>query len=243
MMRRLIQRFLREEDGIALVIAIATMSVLAITTAGIMVAGSANEHTAWTSTQGRAAFAVAQEALAYGEGMVYADVQSSPSVTPPSTTQSLPSQPGGATGTYLVTQSGTSWHIAATGTVGTVSRTVSVDLTPTQTTSTQSYALWNYLYIDSLSCVGATLSGGTTVTMPILARGDLCLQGSSTSVLNTVEVGGSLSFTGNPKIGTRLALSRSSRSSAPASGSLPAPAPATAIATTSTHRRSAGRST
>jgi hypothetical protein len=101
-----------------------------------------------------------------------------------------------------VTQNGTTWHIVATGTVGTVSRTVSIDITPTQSTSTHDYALWNYLYIDSLSCVGATLSGGTTVTMPILARGDLCLQGASTSVLNTVEVGGNLSFTGNPKIGT-----------------------------------------
>ena len=74
MIRRLAQRFIREQDGIALVMAIAAMCVLAIATTGVIVAGTANEETAWASTQGRSAFAAAQLALAYGEGLVYADV-------------------------------------------------------------------------------------------------------------------------------------------------------------------------
>jgi len=203
MIRRVMQRFLREENGIALVLAIAAMSVLAITTTGVIVAGTSNESTAYVSMEGRSAFAVAQQALAYGEGMVYGDVEATPAVTPPTTVQNLPTQPNGATGTYVVsTSNGQTWHIVATGTMTGVTRTVSVDVTPTQSVTTQNYALWNYLYIDATSCVGATISGGTTVSMPILARGDLCVQGSSTSLLNTVEVGGNLSFTGNPKIGT-----------------------------------------
>ena len=137
-----------------LVIAIAAMAILAITTTGVIVSATANEYTANRSLQQRGAFAVAQQALAYGEGMVYGDVQGSPRVTPPTTMQSLPSQPGSATGTYIACYWDGSactstveptWHIVATGTVGAATRTVSANVKPSQTvTVSGSTAIWDY---------------------------------------------------------------------------------------------------
>lgn len=202
---RLIRRFLREEDGITLVIAIATMAILAITTTGVIVAGTANEGTAFVSLEGRSAFATAGQALAYGEGMVYSDVANG--TTPPTTTQNLPTQPNGATGTYVASVvNSTTWHIAATGTVGAVTRTVSANVQPSSTQTVQNTAIWSYVYSDSVTqCL--SISGNLTITVPILARGNICLSGGS-HILNTggsvisIGAGGTLSDTGGSNIGT-----------------------------------------
>jgi len=142
---------------------------------------------------------VAQLALAYGEGMVYGNVEGSPSKAPPATMQYLPPQPDGATGTYIVTTpNGTRWHIVATGTIRSVTRTVSVDVTPTQSINTTTMALWNYLYEDALTGAPCT-SGGAVITLPILARGDFCVQ--SATITNILQVGGNLTTTNNAKVG------------------------------------------
>lgn len=209
--RRLIERFVREEDGITLVISIATMSILAITTAGVIVAGTANEGTAYTSLKQRTAFAVAQQALAYGDGMVYGDVEASPSVTPPTATQNLPSQPSlnGLTvsGTYTAsTTDNQTWHVVATGTVGTVTRTVSNNVTPSQTvTASGSTSIWDYgVYendpVGSLST--CAISGGTVVALPVYSKGDFCMSGSLSKIANNIEIGGKLLTTGGAQIGT-----------------------------------------
>jgi len=77
---------------------------------------------------------------------------------------------------------------------GAVTRTVSANVTPTQTITTQGYAVWQGLYEDNLSppCV----SGSTQFTQPILTRGDFCMSGGT--VLNSLEVGGNFSSSGCP---------------------------------------------
>ena len=199
MIRRLIERFLREQEGITLVLAIATMSVLAIATTGVIVAGTANESTAFGSTAGRSAFAVAQQALAYGEGMVYGQVAAG--TDPPTTPQSLPTQPNGATGTYTVTSAdNVTWTVVATGTLAGVTRTVSSDVTPAQTVTTQQLAIWNYLYEDSNN--NSSVSGGAVITMPILTGGDFGASGAGTKILGNLEVGHNLTTSGNAQIGS-----------------------------------------
>ncbi len=200
MIRQLIRRFLREQDGIALVMAIAAMSVLAIATTGVIVSATANEETALVSTEGRSAFAVAQEALAYGEGLVYADVANG---TDPvnDTPYPLPAQPNSATGTYSVhSDDDVTWQVTGTGMLGGVTRTVSAYVTPAQTVTTQQFAIWNYLYenSDNPNCI----SGGAVINMPILTGGNMCLSGSTTKILNNLEVGGNLASSGNAQIGT-----------------------------------------
>jgi Tfp pilus assembly protein PilX len=199
MIRRLVERFIREQDGITLVIALATMTVLAIATTGVIVAGTANEGTAWVSTQGRSAFAVAQQALAYGEGMVYGDEATG--TDPPTDTQQLPTQPNGATGTYTVnTDDGITWTVVATGTLGGVTRTVSDDVTPAQTVTTYQLSIWNYLYEDQNN--PSSVSGGAIINLPILTGGDFGASGSTTKILNNLEVGHNLTTSGNAQIGS-----------------------------------------
>jgi hypothetical protein len=199
MIRELMRRLVREQDGMTLVLAIAATSVLAITTTGVIVAGTANENTAYVSTKGRAAFAVAQQALAYGEGMVYGDVAGG--IEPPLTTQNLPTQPNGATGTYTAsTSDDVTWQIVATGTIGGVTRTVSINVAPASTVTTQQYAIWNYLYEASSN--PNSLSGGAVISVPIFAGGDFGMSGSNTKVLNNLEVGGNLTTAGNAQIGS-----------------------------------------
>jgi Tfp pilus assembly protein PilX len=199
MIRRLIRRVHREENGIALVLAIAAMSVLAIATTGVIIGATTNEDTAWTATQGRSAFAVAQAALAYGEGMVYGDAATG--VEPPTDTQNLPTQADGSTGTYTVsTDDDITWTVVATGTLRGLTRTVSTSVTPAQTVTTYQLAIWNYLYEDSNN--PNSVSGGAVINLPILTGGDFGASGSTTKLLNNVEVGHNLTTSGNAQIGS-----------------------------------------
>jgi hypothetical protein len=81
-----------------------------------------------------------------------------------------------------------------------VTRQVSADVTPAQTRTTAQYAIWNYLYenSDNPTCI----SGGAVISMPILSNGSMCLSGSTTKVLNNLEVNGNLTTSGNAMIGS-----------------------------------------
>lgn len=197
---RLGQRLAREERGVALVLALALMLVLAVATTGIITAGTANQRTTYVSDQARQAFAIAQEGLAYDEGMVYN--AGATGTLPPTTIQQLPTQPGGGSGTYYAsTGDSRTWHLVATGTVGGITRTVSADAEPPSTFTATDGGVWNYLYQDSTSsCLN--INGGVSVTVPVLARGCIAISGGAyfdnpaSGSPVTLEAGGTLSVTG-----------------------------------------------
>jgi Tfp pilus assembly protein PilX len=199
-MRALVRRLAREEDGVVLVIALAIMFLFAITTSGILAAGTVNQRTSYVSDEQRQAFGIAQEGLAYAEGMLYAAAQSH--TNPPSGWQSLQDLPAG-TGQYaaVVAGDGVTWTMIGTGTINGISRTVKAQATvPSPVTTTQT-GVWNYLYADgTASCT--TWNGNVNVAVPVLTRGSVCLSGSQTFSGATLEVGGNLSVTGSAKIGT-----------------------------------------
>lgn len=209
MIRHLAHRLAREEDGIALVMALALVMILAITTAGIITAGTTNQQATFVSNEQRQAFAIAQEGLAYAEGCLYAAANTH--TTPPcTTTQHLTDLPGGSTdcstgicGSYYasVGGDGTTWTMYGSGTVNGITRNVQAQATvPSPVTTTQT-GVWNYLYADETgSCT--TWNGNVNVAVPVLVRGDLCLSGSQTYTGATLGVGGNLSVTGSAKIGT-----------------------------------------
>lgn len=191
--RRAVRRLVHEQDGITLVIAIAAMAILAITTTGVIISGTANETTAAVSTQGRSAFQVAQEALAYGEGMVYAQVAVG-TYPPNDTPYNLPTQANGATGTYSVhSDDQVTWLVTATGTVGAVTHTVTAYVTPAQTVTTSQLAIWNYLFEASNN--NTSVSGGAVINMPILTGGDFGISGGA-KILGNLEVGHNLTTSG-----------------------------------------------
>lgn len=201
--RRLLRRLVREERGVALVMALAVMMVMSVTTAGILIAGTANQRESLVSDNARQAFAIAQEGLAYAEGCIYSAAANNDSTPGCTSSQSLTNLPSGATGTYFasVAGDGVTWTMTGTGTVNGVSRTVKAQANvPSPVTSTET-AVWNYLYADGTgSCT--TWNGNVNVSVPILIRGDLCLSGSQSFSGATLEVGGNISVTGSAKIGS-----------------------------------------
>jgi Tfp pilus assembly protein PilX len=208
MTRRLLRRLARDEDGVALVMALAIMMVLAITTTGILVAGTANQRTTFVSNEERQAFAIAQEGLAYAEGCIYvaaANNDAAPScVSPENPPQAVPNESVGS-GTYYasVAPDGVTWTMYGSGTVGGVTRNVSaVANIPSPVTSTQT-GVWNYVYADaSGSTCATTINGTVTISVPIMVRGDLCVSGSLNYTGVQLEVGGNLSVTGSAKLGS-----------------------------------------
>lgn len=206
LIRHALARLRHEEDGVALVLALSMMSVLALTTTALLLNGVVNQHGSYTSLQAKQAFAAAQEALAYDEGMVYNGGVTG--AVPPTTLQHLPPRPDGATGTYYAsTSDGRTWHLVGIGTSGGLTRTVRADATPPSSTTVDGTSVWNYLYADDTSsCL--SISGGVTVSVPILTRGNVCISGGG-HVVNptggsaiTLQVGGTLSDVGGSNVGT-----------------------------------------
>jgi Tfp pilus assembly protein PilX len=190
--------------------ALMIMLVLGATTAALVLQGTSNQRNALQSAGARQAFALAEAALAYGEGAVYAAGQSGR--TPPTTAQTIPSQSGGGVGTWTasVAADGTTWTITATGTVDGVSRTITAVATTPSTTTVTDQGVWNYLYADSTaghtnnSCE-TTINGGTTTLVPVLVRDNLCISGGAHFVGAQLKVGGSLTVNGGANIGASAA--------------------------------------
>ncbi|MGH3025808.1 MAG: hypothetical protein ACRDLR_05140, partial [Gaiellaceae bacterium] len=189
-------------------LALMATSVLAITTTALILSSTANERGAYSSSQGRQAFLLAQTALAYAEGDVYSSGQTG--VTPPTGTQDLPAQPGGGSGTYSMSLESDSatWDLSGTGTVGGASKTVYAHAYVPSGNAAASYQLWNYLYADDTSgqstgSCETTINGGTTVSVPIYVRDNLCINGGASFTGSSLTVDGTLTVNGGGSVGTK----------------------------------------
>ncbi|HEY2072103.1 MAG TPA: hypothetical protein VGG88_00870 [Gaiellaceae bacterium] len=199
----MIRRLVRDEGGVALVMALIIMAALAGTTAALVLPGAVNQRNSLKSADARQAFALAETALAYGEGAVYAAGQTGKS--PSSGIHSLAAQAGGGTGSWYATVAadGITWTVYATGIVDGVHRQVHAQATDPTTTLVTDSGVWNYVYADAAGTSCATAwNGSVTVSVPIMVRGDLCLSGSINFTGSQLQVGGNLSVTGSAKIGT-----------------------------------------
>src|SRR5712692_6588433 len=108
----MIRRLISEEGGQALVLAMASMIVLAFLATAVTVGVTVNHQTAQHSVADNKAFALAELGLAYAEGRVYS--AASTHVTP-ATGQTSFSQDGGS-GTYQasVAADGITWTMNGT---------------------------------------------------------------------------------------------------------------------------------
>jgi hypothetical protein len=202
-MRHLMRRLRHEESGIALVMALIIMLVLAGTTAAIVVPGQVNQRSALTSADERQAFALAESALAYGEGAVYAAGQTGKS--PVVGDHDIGTQPGGGDGYWsaVVGADGITWTITGTGTVNAVTRRVHAQATDPSSTTVTDSGVWNYVYADAAGSSCATsMNGSVTISVPIMVRGDLCISGSLNFTGSQLQVGGNLTVSGSAKIGS-----------------------------------------
>jgi len=201
-MRRVLRRLYSDESGIALVMALMLMLILGGTTAALVIPGAVNQRNSMKSGDAKAAFALAETSLAYGEGSVYAAGQTGKS--PTVGTHNTPTQPGGGAGTWWATvgADGITWTVYGSGTVDGITRQVQAQATDPSSTTVTDSGVWNYVYADAAGTVCATtMNGSVTISVPIMVRGDLCLGGSVNFTGSQLQVGGNLSVTGSAKIG------------------------------------------
>jgi Tfp pilus assembly protein PilX len=201
--RGMLRRLSSDESGIALILAVITMGVLASLTASVVFAVTVNHRSAAGSANSDKAFALAEQALAYAEGRLYSSATSGEPTLVPSTTFT---QDGG-TGTYSGVLSGSTWTLTGQGVVGGVTRKVTSQATVPAAVTVPDPTPWSYLYSDSHASCSTTISDGVDINVPLYAQGGLCVTGEALSddvnfTGSDLEVGGNLSFTGNKvKIG------------------------------------------
>jgi hypothetical protein len=200
------RRLVHDERGVALVMALAIMFVLSLTTSALLIVVAVNHRSSLTSAQARKAFSLAQIGLADAEGMVYGAAAARPPTTPATGAQDGGTVDGG-TVTYWasVAGDGHTWTMYGKGQYGGQTRTTSAQANVPGPVTVQDTGVWNYLYADSTSgACSTTVQGSTTVAVPMYVHGNLCLYdpftGSQLGVGGNLIVGskGSIGSSGSP---------------------------------------------
>jgi Tfp pilus assembly protein PilX len=198
------RKWLGDERGLALPMALGVMMVLSLLAAGIFSYVTMNQGAAKRATADQRAFGLAESGLSYAFSKLEnaADPYNAASV--PSTTVAL----SGGTVTYVGTLSGTTWTLTGTGTVpnpsgpnaANVVRTVSAQAQVTTTTGPD-LRPWNYLFIDQPSgCI--EMGNSVSLDLALYVRGDLCLTNNSQIDSPAVHVLGSLYVENEAQIGS-----------------------------------------
>lgn len=198
LVRALLHRLVRDERGIALVMALGIMAILAGTTAALTLSGALNQRNSLKSADARQAFALASTAMAYAQGAVLGG-----HVNPPSDSGSVSAAGGGsATWTAVEQNDGCNctWKITAIGKADGIERVITEIATQPSDTEIVNNNVWNYLYSDATGCT--TVNGNVAITVPLLLRGSLCLSGSQSFTGSSLKLGGSLTVSGSAKVGS-----------------------------------------
>jgi hypothetical protein len=205
--RVLTRRLVHDEQGIALVLALVTLVVLSLTTVAVLTGSALNHRSSLRSAEAKRAFALAELALAYAQGSVYSAASTHKS--PLLGDQPLPAQAGGGSGTYSasVASDGVTWTMVGTGTFDGTTRTVKSQANVPSQDLVQDKSVWNYLYADSTTgkstnTCETTINGGTTVSVPLFTRDNLCITGGAHYTGTQIEVGGNLTVNGGANVGT-----------------------------------------
>jgi Tfp pilus assembly protein PilX len=203
---------LRDERGIALVLALVIMGTLSITIAAVATFTTSNETNAGRDRDTARALGVAEAGL--NNALAVLTQQDSTGTQPiGSTLSSTTFSLDGGSGTYSATKtSGLEWTISATGTSpsGLVTRKLELKLDGTQSTqSTQQSPVYGYGFFVNATTGCTTIAGNAPVQVPVYVRNDLCLTGNATisqpgvtSGTLDVYVGGKYTATANPSVGT-----------------------------------------
>lgn len=183
-----------DERGIALLMALGMLIVLAIVTASLLDYSLGNQHTSVRQSATVSALALAEQGLNDG----FSVLNNAPNPSDPSTLPFTTVSVSAGTISYQGTLSGTTWTITGTGTVAnpaaagsTVTRTVSQQASILASAN----PLWSYLYSDATSgCLN--VGNNSVLTANLYVRGNLCLSNNShiAGSDTLLQVGGTLSL-------------------------------------------------
>lgn len=206
------RRLVHDEQGVALVLALMAMTVLSIGAAAILTVVAVNHRTAGNSMNARRSFQIAQAGLAYAEGNLYGAAAYATAHSTTATGIQTTRQPfnlDGGTGYWWssISGDGHTWTMYGEGKYAGITRDVHAQADVPSPVSVTNSGVWNYLYADEVTSDGScptTIGGSTTVSVPVLVRGNLCLQSQFSGA--QLEVGGNVTVSGGKgQIGTSTA--------------------------------------
>jgi hypothetical protein len=199
-------RRLKDESGIALVMAVGILAALMVMGATVVYYAGSNARSAEHSADDGKAVNLAEAGMNYARAVLWADTDP----TAPTSFSGGPLTLEGGTVTYsgsydtvtkVWTLSGTGSYTNPTGGSAPVSRSVSSQVLVAVTPGLD--AAWGYLFADTSSCT--LLENNLTIDAPIYVRGDLCMKNSAMVTGDLVQVRGQVQIENQASIGTAAA--------------------------------------
>ena len=192
-----------EERGQALVMAIGIIAVLSVVAVAVIAVSSQAGRGAKQENVRNDTLAVAEAGVANGLSVLANATNPLDPATLPASSSPEVDTVGSGTVSWYGTLSGDMWTIRARSSVpnptgsGPLNHAVAVDV---RVGSTDVNPAWNAIYSDAAGgCL--TLNGTASVSEPLSARGDLCLDDSATLSGSPVNVGGTIQTTGSALVG------------------------------------------
>lgn len=207
-----IERTLRNEDGIALVMALGVMLVLSISSASMLLYTSSNSRSASFSGTRQSGTALAEAGVEYARATLWSlpPARWSADTTLPTQTVTV----DGRTVTYWGTRSGNVWTLSGRATLGNPSggaaltSTVRSDIRVTMSATAndpRGDAAWQYIFVASTGCT--TLNDNANVGASMYLAGSLCMNDSTQFNGTRLHVKGTLNLSGNAAIGVSRQVS------------------------------------
>lgn len=197
------RRILRDESGVALVMAVGILSVLMLAGGSVVYYAGANVRGAERSADDTRALALGEAGMNYARSILWnaADPTSPTAIT--SGTLTLEGGTVAYSGSYDSTTN--TWTVTGTGTHASpiaggapITRTVTSQVAITAGSAWD--PAWGYLFADTSACTN--LKNSISIDAPVYARGDLCMENSATIVSELVQVRGKVQLKDSASIGT-----------------------------------------
>ncbi len=197
------RRFLRDESGVTLVMAVCILSVLMTAGATLVYFANAGARHAEVSTEDARALDLAEAGMNYARSVLWNASDPTQANAVPASSVTLEGGTASYEGTY---DAGTmTWTLTGTGTYTSpaqgspIVRTVSSDVQVVMGAGGASPA-WSYNFSDALSgCL--TIANNATFTAPLYVRGNLCVSNNAHFTGSSLNVGGTLTVGNNGSVG------------------------------------------
>jgi hypothetical protein len=195
---------LRDESGVALVMAVGILAFLMVTGASLVYYAGSNVQHAERSADDARALALGEAGMNYARAILWNAGDPTSATAVPAGTLTLEGGTVAYSGTYDSTTQ--TWTLTGTGTQASpiaggaaLSRTVTSQVQVVGSTTAWDPA-WGYLFADTSGCT--TLSNSITLDAPVYVRGDLCMENSAMIVSDLVQVRGRVQTKNSASIGT-----------------------------------------
>jgi hypothetical protein len=187
---------LRQEQGIALVVALGMSVVLGISGTTAVVYSTHHQTSSARSKADRSAHSLAEAGLAYAYSRLFASGTPTMPNAVPDTTVPL----NNGTVRYYGVLNGETWTLVGVGSVrnpggpGDVVRTArGKAAVGSAQQGTGNNAVWNYVYVDSTTtCM--ELNNSIVIDVPLYVRGDVCMKNSAQIQGPILQVGGKVTL-------------------------------------------------